>query len=532
MDIVDRIILLIFVLQIVRSIFGRLFRRGGDATTPEVPLNRPQAPAEQSPEALAAWVDTIRQRLHGGLDAARDLLRTLRETQLRIGTPRGPLVRVGEALDATTARVDALVTRFERQVAAAQSEDPVQVVEMVLAPEAQQALFESLAVERVRTDALHALVTWRTDRVLGEVLADADAIAEALLAPLQRYAEAHDLDFPSLRPLCAPAVPGGEAVIYGLFPDHPVIFVPDDFGDDLLRWPSIAHEIGHVMYWALEGFAADLRALVPTREPPWLPRVQGRSVIFDVQAAYRAWLPEVVADAVAALLLGPSALRGMIHAFERPDEPDAVVVLHGGGDGRVVAEHPPADLRVRLNAWLLERVGYDVEAKALLRGWDRTHGAPDALWVQTMYGEHVLIPTRRFLEPGVELLEALYTTHFHSLAGAPLSAVHDFELGPGLWARTRKRAVQLLEGEVFAEDPRVVIAAAIEASALSQGAHARLAKAVRANILGQGEARRGGALEPRAPRPVEMDAPLSMNEIVDAVLLAELLHRPRFARRR
>ncbi len=307
MDIVDRIILLIFVLQIVRSIFGRLFRRGGDATTPQAPLNRPTDPAEQSPEALAAWVDTIRQRLRGGLDAATELQRALADAQLRIGTPGGPLVRVGEALDATAARVDALVARFQRQAAAAQSEDPLQVVELVLAPEAQQALFESLAIERVRADALDALVTWRTDRQLGEVLADADAIAEALMAPLQRYAEAHGLDFPALRPLCAPAVSGGEAVIYGLFPDHPVIFVPDDFGDDLLRWPSIAHEIGHVMYWALEGFAADLRALVPSREPPWLPRVQGRSVIFDVHAAYRAWLPEVVADAIAALLLGPCA---------------------------------------------------------------------------------------------------------------------------------------------------------------------------------------------------------------------------------
>jgi hypothetical protein len=63
-----------------------------------------------------------------------------------------------------------------------------------------------------------------------------------------------------MRPLAFPTPgAGGEAVITGLLPSaHPLLFVPPDFSERLLRWPSLAHELGHLMHDALPGLPEEL----------------------------------------------------------------------------------------------------------------------------------------------------------------------------------------------------------------------------------------------------------------------------------
>ncbi len=530
MDTFQKIVVFIAVLQAVRAVVERLLKgRGQAAPAKKAPLAGAEATAAPSPEALLAWGRSLRDRLVEAVAEGDRMQAKARALAAGLGHAAGPMGRVRDALRDADEALEATLGRLRAQSEVALSGDTLALVELALAPDALKRLFEQMGLARARINALGRLAEWRTDRALADAMADADALAGALLRPIQRFADAHDLTFPRLAPICAPAAPGAERVLHGLFPEHPIVFVPDDFADDLRRWPAVAHEVGRVMWWSLEGFAAELRSMVPSTEPAWLPQLHGRRLVFDFYAAFREWLPVVVADALATLLLGPAALRGMVHALARPDDADSVLRVGTGGDGRIVAALPPADLRVRLSAWLLERIGYEVEAKELLRGWDRQHGAPELLQVPTLHGEEVAAPTRLFVEVGAELLEAIYTTRLDSLGGDDLTAVHDLQLRPGLWAKVQARARDFDQGRAFVDDPRVVIAAAIEASELSRGSQARLVRAARAAIIGEGQRR-----EPTRPRPPPartLGVALDVDEVADAVILAEVLS-PRFRRAR
>ena len=98
---------------------------------------------------------------------------------------------------------------------------------------------------------LSAGATGITCQKLGEaeVMADADAFAAALVEPLRQFAMAHGMPLPPNQPISLPIAPGHESMTRGLFAEHPVFFVPSDFGEHIHRWPAVAHEAGHVLWY-------------------------------------------------------------------------------------------------------------------------------------------------------------------------------------------------------------------------------------------------------------------------------------------
>ena len=174
------------------------------------------------------------------------------------------------------------------------------------------------------------------------VMSDAEAIAEATMAPLQQFADLHEVDLARHRPICLPAgLVGGEAAWIGLLGmGVPLIFVPDDFDEDLYRWPSIAHEVAHVVLRGVPGLLDEMgRAAGWTDHPSLLRAERGRIVGSPLQA-WSAWREEIFADAFTVLMLGPAALLGFEAVFARPDNPVEVLQAHAQG-GRY-APHPPA----------------------------------------------------------------------------------------------------------------------------------------------------------------------------------------------
>ena len=209
-------------------------------------------------------------------------------------------------------------------------------------------------------------------------------------------------------------------------------------------------------------------------------------MIFKVESAFASWTEEIFGDAICMMLLGPAALHGMVNMFQDPQRPLSVTAMSVAPGGRRLAEHPPRHLRVVLAAWFLERMGYLIEPEQIRRDWDRMHGDPTSLHAPIDAESYVAVPLVRFRVYGQQLLERFYTSTYQSLAGYPLSAINGLEMSPGLWARAKVESAKLLDGVPFRDDPRVVIAAAIEAAIQRPGAHARIAKGVRRAVVGIG----------------------------------------------
>jgi hypothetical protein len=543
-------LLIIFGGRIARWLHERRQRReaartgtGGGAKTRPTPTV--DADVEVEPEdarsgvlARAALVlgrlGQIEAAVRENVDEARALLARLSSgpPQIRV---MAPIVadRILPELESTLRRLTELKDTQQKNEAEA-------LFEALRSSVVDEAV-HTLRLNSTRLGLLRDAADWRADPRLGPFLADADAVAEALLEPFTAFANAQGIRFPRQHPICVPTDPGHEAVWFGLAPDHPVIFVPDDFGMDLYRWPAVAHEIGHLVFRRVPGLEEEIRAVTGLELTPVLPRIDGSRIHFNPEAALSGWLEEIFPDVLTAVQLGPAALRGFIEVFEESAEP-ARATLAYTTDGRTFGPHPPPALRVRLVARLLEYIGYDQEVDALRKTWAARHGHAAAL-------ESILLPSRAgtLLEAPMQVMEeaawpvvlALYEGSWQALSGRSIESIAGFDMSPGVWARTQRVAEGLAGGRPESADPRVLLAAAMEARATNPAKGPIIAEALRRSILGrdmnerrvadaayalpQSGASHGGAYA--LPRPGGSLGAFSMVEIRDALVLRDVLTR-------
>ena len=435
-----------------------------------------------------------------------------------IGASLGPARVLGEVLEQF-----ALVHRELRAALRSCADE----IDRRSIPFALPDLLRRLEWQRMRMAAVGVMFDVRADRVTGEMMADADAIAAAHLQPIVDFTQSRGIAFPHRRPVCIPAVPGQEAVFFGLLPDgYPTVFVPPDFRDELLRWPAVSHEIGHVVWRELPGFAEDMRQAMRLRVEPLIatsPRA------FDVRRCYAAWLEEIFCDFFAVLQLGPPALRGMIELFSPKNVPPQQLVWAASTlDRKDYEEHPPPHLRIKLAAHALWEMGFDAEAKQLLRQWAAKVGEPESYGFPALISAPFGIGAESVEAFGRTLVERMYETQLDSLAGFSLSSISGLEMTPGLWGHVLKEKAALLAGDAHHDDPRVVICAAIEARAGASSSSRALARTVTRAIVGINEPRHRA--DERAPVEVPSGA---ANELLEAMVLYQVLRRrPRAGGRR
>ncbi|MBK8012503.1 MAG: hypothetical protein IPK13_14220 [Deltaproteobacteria bacterium] len=335
----------------------------------------------------------------------------------------------------------------------------------------------------VHLDVLEQTFDGRTNPKYRDHLADADALLAALWAPIDALARSEGLPVPAERPICVPAVENGEAIVLGLLPrGYPVIFVPSDFSASLFRWGSVAHEIGHLIWRAVPGFADEVAARMGGTGPSRLIRSDG-DLESGLVRVFGAWAEELACDFLTVMMLGPAGLRSLIESFQSPQEVELVLWAYSDSQG-YYGEHPPAHLRVHLATAMLERMGYDVEAKDLCDAWDKRHAHPEYLFLPA-YPENVALSAEWVESFGRAWLANFYEGGYASLGGRELRSVHGLELTPGLWAQVRRATIEMLDGHAVRYDPRVCIAAAIESCAISPARAARVARAVVRSILGR-----------------------------------------------
>lgn len=521
MSAVEQIIIALVVGQAVLGLFRRLLGTGATATD-DGPIEGLSADPEADVRSLRTQLEGLAPRLDAIVRRGEQIEADLE----RVGGPARVLHEVLIAdLQPQLRQAQDAIERAMTVLAEAPAEDALLFIEQSarLGPH-----LRGVAQVEQAFGVLADQARWRSDPTLREVLDDADAIAAAFLRPMFAFLDTHGLRFTNEAPIAAPG-PGMESVWFNLLPHHPVVQVPDDFGEDLLRWPAVAHEIAHILFRNVPDLSGELHGMVPAAPGAPLASIKGRSVQFDVERAFAGWIEEIFADAFCMMLLGPAALRGMVAMFEAEHQPLEVTAMSLGPGGTITGEHPPRHLRVLLAAWFLERMGYLVEPEQIRRGWDRAHGSPTELHAPTGPETYVAVPLVRFRVFGQQLLERFYTSNYAALAGYPLSAVTGLEMSPGLWAKAKKEAKKLLDGRPFVDDPRVVIAAAIEAVTAQPGAQARIAKGVRRAVVGLGLARRP-VRDANYAQPRASGDRLRGADLRDAVVLGMLLKRPRARR--
>lgn len=396
---------------------------------------------------------------------------------------------------------------------------------------ALQEAWKQVTLANMRLGVLSALRDSRQDPADGLRLADADAIAGALLTPLQEFAEAQGIGLPNERPIAAPARKGGEAIWMGLLPErYPILFVPADFLEDLYRYASVPHELGHLMWRDVPGLAREVYEAAGFQYSRGLIGVRDNKLSGTLDQVFTPWMSEIFADMVAVLLLGPAALRGLMHSFASPEQPAAV--LTAGVQGTNYDEHPPAHLRVHFAAHLLWTMGYDQQANAMKAEWDAMHGQPTRIFLPLAGGASAQMSVEMWLQPGHEAIERLYMHQFNALSGFRLADIPSFEMSPGLWARVQRRAEQLAEDAPFNDDGRVVLAAAMEARGHHPARALLITRGLRRAILGQdSKERRVADPHYQRSRPETMGW---AEELRGALILRDVLERPaqRRARRR
>ncbi len=510
--------------------------RAGPAPAPApAPIQRRTAPAPAPAPAgnaaeVARWVATL-TRLEARMVELEAQRATLEAAVWKLGA-RARLfrslydTRVAPPLDAAATMLVGL--RRELGAAGAQAVSN----RMRLDPDIQRGISDMARADR-ELGVLVQLAEMRTDAELGPMLADADAIAARLLGPVQQFCDAQDIDFPSMEVVTAPGT-GGESVWMGLLPDdHPLVVVPDDFGDDLFRWPSIAHEIGHVLWWKVPGFADELRAVAGVGTSARLFRRERGPLLGNLEQPLAAWLPELVADAFTVLFLGPAALYGFTHVFARPDQPRAVLQAHDDGRGRY-EEHPPAHLRVRLAAGLLDHLGFETRTRGEVARWDELHGFDEnagaegavlPLFLPVDGGQDAAVSVELFVAHTLPMMIRLVETQYDALSGFAPTSVPGLEMTPGFWQKVERRAVDLHEGVPFRDAADVVLAAAIVARHRNPGDADIVESNLRQAILGKDTGVADRAERRLAARRRAAAGDSLAAAVRDAIVLGEVLPR-------
>jgi len=516
------------VVWVLLKVLGGIKKARENAPSKPAPRSKPQpgpgAPTPQRPASSAqARAAGVLGKLHG-MYAQLDQLREHVSALIADRGPRAALL--GSVLDTT-------VDREMRELADA-----------LEAARAGGLMDGSVSIDllRFRIQRLHTqLEVLRTAALLkgtprlDAVMADAEAISDACIAPLRQFTDFHEVPFPNTRPLCLPAdLAGGEQAWMGLLGmGVPLIFVPDDFEDDLMRWPSIAHELGHIMLHGIPGLLDEMSRATGWTASSDVLRVEFGRVVGSPLQAWSAWREEVFCDALTVLMLGPAAVEGFISVFARPDNPELVLQARAA-HGRY-APHPPAHLRVHLSAFLLEEMGFITEGRDAARRWNALHGFPEVLDAEDPNSPSLTLPLAdgrvigmnltAAVDRGAHALRQWLHSQYDRLAGHGVLSIPGFDMSPGVWARTVRTAHQLKNGATTEANGRILLAAAIHAGSEPGAPVHTIAQAVQRAIIGRGEGRtraRGGAAAAPSSRK---------SELVDALLLQEILAKPPGLRR-
>ncbi len=363
--------------------------------------------------------------------------------------------------------------------------------------------------------------------------ADADQMADACYAPLLELARVQGLKLRTSQPI---TVTGDwDLSIVPRFASTRVapLRLPVGFENSLWRWPAIAHEVAHDFYYSLEGLEQSLR------QRTGLPRnVEMPASSADVDGAwlrglFGAWLPEIFADVIGAVSLGPAYVESMRLTFRNPDSPQQTAAILQ--DQNLMDEHPPPRLRLFMATRVLHHLGRHEEADDLWERWEIDHPGV-RLYYLPLGGQWVGLADETLHSIADSVIDVLAQRAWPELEGFHLLNIPGFAYLHAEHAEVQRLKRGLTRDETVKGDVRWIMAAAVLAAMAQPSLHDRILEAARRAIVGVGEAQRAVRTKAsRAPsRTIAADLVASLrqpSEIQEAIVLGAALtpyKRPRW----
>ena len=332
---------------------------------------------------------------------------------------------------------------------------------------------------------LRYLKTMAQQRMYGgsSFVGDADAMADACYAPLLEFARAQGLDLRTSQPV---VVTGDwDLSIVPRFASTRVapLRLPVGFERSLWRWPAIAHEVAHDFYYSLEPLDRELHARLGLPSEVELPMSSGELDGAWLRQLFGAWLPEVFADVMGTVTLGPAYVETMRRAFRNPSSAQRTAAIFQ--DKALIDEHPPARLRLYMATRVLHHLGRHQEADALWEQWETDH-ADVRFYYLPLGGQWVGLSDDALHSIADSVIDVLVQRPWPELEGFHLRDVPGLAYLHAEHAEVERLSDQLARGEMVDADVRWIISAAVLAAAAQPTLHDQILDAARRSIVGVG----------------------------------------------
>jgi hypothetical protein len=340
------------------------------------------------------------------------------------------------------------------------------------------------AVMRGLESLLRHLRTIARQRMLGEsaFLSEADTIADACYAPLIEFAEAQRLDLTTSQPLIVAGDRDLSIVPRFASTRLAPLRMPRDFEKSLWGWPAIAHEVAHDFYYSLKGLELSLRARLGLPGKVEIPMSSAELDGAWLRSLFGAWLPEVVADTLGTIILGPAYVETMLRAFRNPTSPQRTAAILQNQS--LIDEHPPPRLRLYMAARVLHHLGRHEEADALWARWEADH-AEVGFYFLPLRGQWVGLSDEALHSVADAVVDVLIQRAWPELEGFHLLNIPGFAYQHAEHAEVTRLSADLVRGERLDADVRWIVAAAVMAAAAQPALHDSILRAARLSIAGR-----------------------------------------------
>jgi hypothetical protein len=333
---------------------------------------------------------------------------------------------------------------------------------------------------------LRYLKTMAQQRMHGgsSFVGDADAMADACYAPILEFASAQGLDLKTSQPV---VVTGDwDLSIVPRFASTRVapLRLPVGFERSLWRWPAIAHEVAHDFYYSLEPLDRELHTRLHLPHEVELPVSTGEIDGAWLRQLFGAWLPEIFADVMGTITLGPAYVETMRRAFRIPSSPQRTAAILQ--DNALIDEHPPARIRLYMATRVLHHLGRHQEADALWEQWEADH-ADVRLYYLPLGGQWVGLADEALHSIANSVIDELVQRPWPELEGFHLRDIPGLAYLHAEHAEVARLIRDLARGETVDADVRWIMAAAVLAAAAQPALHDQILDAARRSIVGVGQ---------------------------------------------
>ena len=347
-------------------------------------------------------------------------------------------------------------------------------------------IVQETTIVRGLEELLRYLKTMAQQRMRGSssFVGDADAMADACYAPLFDFARVQGIALRTSQPV---VVTGDwDLSIVPRFASTRVapLRLPTGAEHSLWRWPAIAHEVGHDFYYSVEHLDGDLHARLGLPHEVDLPMSSGEIDGAWLRQLFGAWLPEIFADAMGTLMLGPAYVETMRRTFRNPSSPQQTAAIFQ--DGGRIDEHPPARLRLHMATRVLHHLGRHEEADTLWEQWETEH-ADVRFYYLPLGGQWVGLSDEAFHSIADSIIDVLAQQRWPELESFQLVNIPGVAYLHAEHAEVEGLADHLARGETVDADVRWIMAAGVLAAAAQPALHDQVLAAARRSIVGVGE---------------------------------------------